>query len=110
MYDADFLSASQMTRFLSWAFQQEWGETWRKSLAVGNMALRGRLKGESVRGQVFAKTGTLNTVVTLSGYLRTRSKRWLAFSFLFNDVKPGKPNLRRVRRIQDALCGILSGL
>ena len=112
LYDADFLSANQMTDFLQWSHRQEWGVKWRKSLPVGGKTgtLSGRLKGEGVRGRVFAKTGTLNEVVTLSGYIETRSGRTLAFAFLFNDVKPGKPNLRRVRRIQDALCGILGEL
>lgn len=36
-------------------------------------------------GQIFAKTGTLNKVKTLAGYIKTRSGRTLAFSLLINN-------------------------
>lgn len=35
-------------------------------------------------GQIFAKTGTLNGVKCLAGYIKTRSNRTLAFSLLIN--------------------------
>ena len=36
-------------------------------------------------GQIFAKTGTLNQVKCLAGYIKTRSNRTLAFSLLINN-------------------------
>ena len=36
-------------------------------------------------GQIFAKTGTLNRVKTLAGYIKTRSNKTLVFSLLIND-------------------------
>ena len=36
-------------------------------------------------GQIFAKTGTLNHVKCLAGYIKTRSNRTLAFSLLINN-------------------------
>lgn len=36
-------------------------------------------------GQIFAKTGTLNRVKTLAGYVKTRSGRTLTFSLLVNN-------------------------
>lgn len=36
-------------------------------------------------GQIFAKTGTLNKVKTLAGYIKTRSGKTLAFSLLINN-------------------------
>jgi len=113
LYEADFLSAQQMTRFLVWAKSQEkWGKDWVSTLPIGGKTgtLRGRLKGKGVIGRVQAKTGTLNQVVTLSGYIQTATKGTFAFSFLFNDVKKGKSNLRAVRRIQDALCEVFTSL
>jgi len=36
-------------------------------------------------GQVFAKTGTLNKVKTLAGYLKTNSGKTLCFSLMVNN-------------------------
>ena len=36
-------------------------------------------------GQIFAKTGTLNRVKTLAGYIKTRTGKTLAFSLLINN-------------------------
>lgn len=36
-------------------------------------------------GQIFAKTGTLNKVKTLAGYIKTRTGKTLAFSLLINN-------------------------
>jgi len=113
LYEADFMTPLQMVQFLAWAKKQtEWGEMWVSTLPVGGKTgtLRGRLKKKSVIGKVKAKTGTLNNVVTLSGYVESKTRGLLAFSFLFNEVKKGKPNLRAIRRIQDELCGILADL
>ncbi len=35
---------------------------------------------------VWAKTGTLSGVTCLSGLIRSKSGRWMAFSFLHNNV------------------------
>lgn len=48
--------------------------------------LRNRMK--DLKGRVFAKTGYINSVRTLSGYVQTRDGKWLAFSFLYNRI-PG---------------------
>ncbi len=113
LYEADKMSPKSMTTFLAWAFNQEgWGQEWRKTLAVGGKTgtLRGRMRGGSAQGNVQAKTGTLDNVIALSGYVQTRTKGVLAFSFLFNDVKSGRANYRKVRRAQDALCEALANL
>lgn len=36
-------------------------------------------------GQIFAKTGTLNKVKTLAGYMKTNSGKTLVFSLLINN-------------------------
>lgn len=49
--------------------------------------LAGRLCGPNVRGKVRAKTGTLDHVSALSGYVTTRSGHAVTFSFLASGFK-----------------------
>ena len=49
---------------------------------------------------MLGKTGTLDQVSALAGYVRGRSGRWLAVSVLVNE--PGK-GARRFRGLQDQL-------
>jgi D-alanyl-D-alanine carboxypeptidase/D-alanyl-D-alanine-endopeptidase (penicillin-binding protein 4) len=52
--------------------------------------LERRFAGSAVSGRVRAKTGSLNGVSTLSGYLRTKGGRLLAFSILTEWDRPVK--------------------
>lgn len=58
-----------------------------------------RLSEPPYRGNVFAKTGSLTGVSTLSGYAKARSGRIFAFSILCNRVR----SAWRAQRAQDAL-------
>jgi len=109
LYEADFFSPHQLTQFLLWAEKESpWRKAWMDSLAVSGKTgtLRGRLRGADVVGKVRGKTGTLNKVIALSGYIETSSGRHLAFSFLFNELNGTK---RAARRLQDRLCRALAG-
>ena len=108
LYEAVFFSPRQLTQFLVWAHKESpWRDAWLSSLAVAGRTgtLRGRMRGEETAGKVRGKTGTLNKVIALSGYLETATGRHLAFSFLFNELKGGK---RAARRLQDRLCMVLA--
>jgi D-alanyl-D-alanine carboxypeptidase/D-alanyl-D-alanine-endopeptidase (penicillin-binding protein 4) len=58
-------------------------------------------------GLVRAKTGTLNTVVSLSGYVVDADGRLLVFSFLGNGLTPGAANKTALDRTASVLaaCG-----
>ena len=62
------------------------------SLPVGGMdgTLAKRWHGSPAAGRVRAKTGTLQTVRTLAGYVGIDSARPLAFAILVNDIPPGQ--------------------
>lgn len=73
-------------KFLSSLMDEKFYKTYFTSLPIGGQSgtLKRMFLGEG-NGQVFAKTGTLNKVKTLAGYLKTNSGRTLCFSLMVNN-------------------------
>lgn len=88
---ADRITPSAFTRLLVYAAQQPWGGHWRQSFPVAGTdgTLMGRYRDSPLKGKLWAKTGTLNEVNSLSGYLTAASGKTLAFSILVNGGRPG---------------------
>ncbi len=86
----DVITARSATTLLSYAARQPWGSALRASLPIGGVdgSLENRFKQPPLKGNVFAKTGTLSEVHALSGYLTAASGRTLVFSILCNDHSP----------------------
>jgi D-alanyl-D-alanine carboxypeptidase/D-alanyl-D-alanine-endopeptidase (penicillin-binding protein 4) len=61
------------------------------SKAGADGTLKKRFEGTSLRGRVFGKTGFVNSVSALSGYLHAKDDRWYAFSILINGTSGVKP-------------------
>jgi D-alanyl-D-alanine carboxypeptidase/D-alanyl-D-alanine-endopeptidase (penicillin-binding protein 4) len=61
-------------------------------VAARDGTIRWRMDGTAAAGRLRAKTGTLDGVVTLSGYVEDGRGRMLAFSILVND-SPGRPGV-----------------
>ncbi|MBZ0134927.1 MAG: D-alanyl-D-alanine carboxypeptidase/D-alanyl-D-alanine-endopeptidase [Planctomycetes bacterium] len=80
------VSANLIVKLLQLAAAGEYFAAFKDSLAVGGETgtLEKRLGDKSVAGKVYAKTGYINNVRSLSGYLITDNRR-LAFSMLMND-------------------------
>lgn len=80
------ISASLIVKLLQIAAKGEYFDAFKDSLAVSGETgtLEKRLRDADVRGKVHAKTGYINGVRSLSGYLIT-DKRKFAFSMLMND-------------------------
>jgi serine-type D-Ala-D-Ala carboxypeptidase/endopeptidase (penicillin-binding protein 4) len=89
--EKDQMTPRAFTQLLSFASKQFWGVGWRASLPVAGVdgTLDHRFLNSPLKGKMWAKTGTLNEVNSLSGYLTAASGKTLAFSILVNGRRPG---------------------
>ncbi|MFZ0662595.1 MAG: D-alanyl-D-alanine carboxypeptidase/D-alanyl-D-alanine-endopeptidase [Acidobacteriaceae bacterium] len=92
----DLITPRAFTTLLVYAAHQPWGEELRASLPIGGVdgSLAGRFHQRLLRGKVFAKTGTLAGVNTLSGYLTAASGKTVMFSILCNNHGPNGDDAR----------------
>jgi D-alanyl-D-alanine carboxypeptidase/D-alanyl-D-alanine-endopeptidase (penicillin-binding protein 4) len=90
LFDADRVTAWSTVSLLRWAWRDPTIQPeYVAQLAVGGVdgTLRKRFHGELTRRRVRAKTGTLDDVIALSGYvLREGAQGPVAFSMFFNRV------------------------
>jgi serine-type D-Ala-D-Ala carboxypeptidase/endopeptidase (penicillin-binding protein 4) len=81
------VAAADLLRFLRAMNTHPHGAAWRSTLAVSGEpegSMRSRLLDSLCRGQVQAKTGTLNGVSTLAGYATAASGKTYVFAILLN--------------------------
>ena len=88
-------SARVQVRYLQKALASPTGSALRSSLAVSCVdgTLKSRTCGTAAAGKVFAKTGSIDYVVALTGVTTTGSGKPVTFSFLLNSVR--SPRLAR---------------
>jgi D-alanyl-D-alanine carboxypeptidase/D-alanyl-D-alanine-endopeptidase (penicillin-binding protein 4) len=97
-------SAVHLYAFMS---KSRYANVWRESLTVGAVdgTLQNRFKGTIAAGNVRGKTGTIDQVSTLSGYVTTAAGEKLAFSILVNGVGDVKIRQAAIDEIVVALAG-----
>ncbi len=91
-----------LTRLLRYMDRHPWADEFKATLPYSgedDLSWEDRLAAPPYAGRVFAKTGTLNGVSTLSGYALGLSGRRYAFSILCN----GAATAWQARRAQDAI-------
>ena len=93
-------------KYLSSLLGEKYYKSYFESLPIGGQSgtLKKMFLGNGY-GQVFAKTGTLNGVKTLAGYLKTHSGKTLVFSLLINNYSGSVDmvKLRMERLLEPAL-------
>lgn len=108
LFDGNAIAPADVIRVLQWTYSQPlYRSDYLSQLAIsgvdGTLAKRMR---NLPPGTVRAKTGTLNDVIALSGYVLGRSPSdTVAFSFLANGVR-GKHS--KARKLADDLCALLA--
>jgi len=85
------VSAHLMVAVLTHDYFSANSAAWMASLAVAGEdgTLAERFHGSDLRGRVIAKTGFVNGVSCLSGYLHAKDDNWYCFSILFNGIPEG---------------------
>lgn len=105
----NFLAPEAIVRILDQMRQRPDFDAFYDALPVGGLdgTLKDRMVGTMAAGNVRAKTGTLDKVRALSGYVTTADGQLLLFSILANNHTVPT---REVERVQDALAAWLAGM
>jgi D-alanyl-D-alanine carboxypeptidase/D-alanyl-D-alanine-endopeptidase (penicillin-binding protein 4) len=84
----NLITPNAVVQLYTYMSKSPYANIWRDALPIGGVdgTLKGRLKNPAVMNNVHAKTGTLDQVSSLSGYLTTAGGERLAFSILSNDI------------------------
>jgi D-alanyl-D-alanine carboxypeptidase/D-alanyl-D-alanine-endopeptidase (penicillin-binding protein 4) len=100
-----YIPASELSGFLFEIQDEPWYGDFEYSLPVAGESerfvggtLRNRMTSEPTKGNVFAKTGSLTSVSTLSGYVNTVDGETMIFSILNNNFISGS-----MQPIQDTI-------
>ena len=103
----DLISANTTTQLLSFMSKHKYFAQFREALPIAGVdgTLRTRMRGTPAEGNVRAKTGSLSSVASLSGYVTTAAGEHLVFSMMLNNY----PDASAVRRDSiDAIAVLLA--
>ncbi len=103
----DRASARALVEILAFMDRSPWGEAYRATLpeAATDRGLR-RMSQTPAAGNLRAKTGTIDRVSALSGYVTSETGERLAFAILANDV----PSTWTAKRVEDRIGARLAAL
>lgn len=82
----DHVTPRALAQLLSYSHRATWSDAFHASLPVAGESelLRHRMRGTPAQGNLHAKTGTTNTVISLGGYVTAQDGELLAFAFIYN--------------------------
>jgi serine-type D-Ala-D-Ala carboxypeptidase/endopeptidase (penicillin-binding protein 4) len=107
----DLIPANELTSLLYEIQDEPWFPSYLASLPISGEkgkfnggTLRNRMRDEEVKGKVRAKTGTISTVSSLSGYIETKSGETIIFSIILNNLI----DETKGKEIEDKIVSILA--
>jgi D-alanyl-D-alanine carboxypeptidase/D-alanyl-D-alanine-endopeptidase (penicillin-binding protein 4) len=82
----DRVTPRAMVHLLDYAHKASWGSAFHASLPVAGESelLRRRMRSTPAQGNLHAKTGTTNNIISLAGYVTALDGEVLAFTFIYN--------------------------
>lgn len=97
-------SAVQLYTFMS---KSRYAQVWRDALTIGAVdgTLKNRFKGTIAANNVRGKTGTIDQVSSLSGYVTTAAGERLVFSIIVNGVEENQLRQSTIDEIVVSLAG-----
>jgi serine-type D-Ala-D-Ala carboxypeptidase/endopeptidase (penicillin-binding protein 4) len=100
----NLLTPRFQTSLLEFLSKRDYFDLFLNTLAISGTdgTLKHRLASTEVKGSIHAKTGTLNGVTTLSGYINTQAGRNLIFSIFANHVRA----TTKVKKTIDEICSL----
>ncbi len=87
----DLVTADATVQLLTYMRRHRYATAFRESLPIAGAdgTLRNRMKGTAAQNNLRAKTGTLSSASSLSGYVTTTSGEELVFSMMVNNYPDG---------------------
>ncbi len=100
------LTPDAITTLLNYMYNHKHAGIFLKTLPISGTdgTLKKRLKDKPYKSRVRAKTGYVNGVRTLSGYVKTLNEEVIAFSILVNKIKG---STWQAKQLQDVICRFL---
>jgi D-alanyl-D-alanine carboxypeptidase/D-alanyl-D-alanine-endopeptidase (penicillin-binding protein 4) len=101
----NLIAPAALVQLYSYMTRSPNAQAWRDSLTIAGVdgTLRSRFSGTSASGNVRGKTGTIDQVSALSGYLTTAGGEQLVFSIIVNGVNTGSVRTATMDEIVVAL-------
>jgi len=87
----DMITAAATIQLLTYMHRHRYAAVFRDALPIAGVdgTLRNRFKGTPAENNLRAKTGTLSSATSLSGYVRDAAGEQLAFSIMVNNYPEG---------------------
>ncbi|MDB4911798.1 MAG: dacC [Gemmatimonadetes bacterium] len=84
----DKITPRALVQLLAYANSAPWKDAFHTSLPIAGKSelLRHRMRATPAQGNLHAKTGTTNSVISLGGYVTAKNGEMLAFAFIYNGV------------------------
>jgi D-alanyl-D-alanine carboxypeptidase/D-alanyl-D-alanine-endopeptidase (penicillin-binding protein 4) len=103
----NLVTPSAVVKLLQFMYQSPHRENWLSLLPIGGEdgTLKLRLRKTAAAGRIYAKTGSLTHVASLSGYAQRSDGTMLAFSFLSNNQDAPSAE---VRAVLDKICVLIT--